>query len=133
MAWVNIQNKVYFGMRKNITDVEIPDSPSPYHEWNGTAWILNSAKEQEEIIKSLTKSLEDYYDLIAQKKRYDNRLTCALRAGYTGPFQSEGQSFATWMDNCNAYAYTVMEDVLLGNRAIPTAAELLAELPVAPW
>jgi len=92
-----------------------------------------SAPTAAEIVASLTAALESHYDSVAQAKRYDNRLTCALRAGYAGPFRAEGQAFAVWMDNCNAYAYQVMADCLAGTRAIPTGKELIAELPVFSW
>jgi len=88
---------------------------------------------QNKIILDLTKALEDFYDSKAQEKKYDNRLTCTLRAGYAGPFQSEGISFAIWMDNCNAYAYQVMQDVLAEEREIPTSEELIVELPILEW
>lgn len=87
----------------------------------------------EQLIQNMTFELEKYYDTIAQIKRYDNRLTCALRAGYAGVFQSEGIAFAIWMDNCNAYGYQVIEDCMNQLRTIPTPEELIAELPVAPW
>lgn len=87
----------------------------------------------EKIILDLTAELELYYDTVAQQKRYDNRLTCALRAGYAGPFQADGTVFAIWMDTCNAYAYTVMSAVLAGKRPIPPAAGLISEFPAAPW
>jgi len=77
--------------------------------------------------------LEVHYDAKAKEKRYDNRLTCALRAGYAGPFQAEGQAFAQWMDTCNAYAYGVMAEVVQGTRPLPTIDDLLAELPVLTW
>lgn len=86
-----------------------------------------------EIIAAITRDLEAYYDTVAQRRRYDNRLTCALRAGYPGPFQTEGQTFAVWMDNCNAYAYQVMADVQAGKRGIPTSSQLIAEFPAAPF
>lgn len=87
----------------------------------------------DEIIISLTAALEAHYDATAQQRRYDTRYTCTLRAGYPGPFHTEGLAFATWMDTCNAYAYQVMADVQDGQRAIPTAAELIAELPAMVW
>lgn len=89
--------------------------------------------DPDRIVKELTAALEVYYDSKAKERRYDNRLTCALRAGYAGPFQAEGAAFAIWMDTCNEYAYGVMADVLEGTRAIPTAQELISELGVAPW
>jgi hypothetical protein len=90
-------------------------------------------KTNEEIIAELTSALEAHYDAIARERRYDNRFTCALRAGYTGPFQAEGIAFAQWMDTCNAYGHQVMNDCLSGTRVIPTAAELIAELPLMVW
>lgn len=79
------------------------------------------------------KAAEAHYDAVAQAKHYDDRYTCALRAGYSGPFQAEGQAFATWMDNCNALGYQVMGEVLAGTRPQPTIDEFLALLPAAPW
>ena len=90
-------------------------------------------KTDDEIINDLTTDLENHYDTVAQEKRYDNRYTCALRAGYSGPFQAEGQAFAVWMDTCNAHGYQIIADVLDGKRTIPTATELVAELPVITW
>jgi hypothetical protein len=90
-------------------------------------------KTNDEVIAELTAALEAHYDAKARERRYDNRLTCALRAGYVGPFQAEGIAFAQWMDNCNAYGYQVMADCLSGTRVIPAAAELIAELPLIVW
>jgi len=88
---------------------------------------------QAEITNIYVTELEAHYDTVAQVKHYDNRFTCALRAGYAGPFQTEGQSFAQWMDLCNLYAYQEMGRVQAGERPAPTHEELVAELPVAPW
>jgi hypothetical protein len=80
-----------------------------------------------------TAALEAHYDAKAREKRYDTRYTCALRAGYAGPFQAEGTAFATWMDNCNAMAYQILADVLNGVRAAPSISQLISELPVLDW
>lgn len=76
---------------------------------------------------------EALYDSVAQAKHYDDRYTCALRAGYSGPFQQEGQAFATWMDNQNNKAYQIMAEVLSGTRPQPTIAEFLALFDSPPW
>lgn len=76
---------------------------------------------------------EALYDSVAQAKNYDDRYTCALRAGYPGPFQTEGQAFAVWMDSANAFAYQLMAEVLQGLRPQPTLEEFIALLPEAPW
>ena len=80
-----------------------------------------------------TTALEAMYDAKAAERRYDSRLTCALRAGYAGPFQAEGTAFAIWMDDCNATAYGVMSQVMAGQIAQPTIPELLAMMPAMVW
>ena len=44
----------------------------------------------EEQIAVFDAALVAYLDATARERRYDNRVTCALRAGYPGPFQAEG-------------------------------------------
>lgn len=74
------------------------------------------------------------FDAKAREKNYDNRITCALRAGYAGPFQAEGIAFAQWMDNSYAAAYQILAAVQAGERPAPTTtAALLAELPQFDW
>lgn len=88
------------------------------------------APMQQQIAAAMTA----LFDTTAQAKHYDNRITCAMRAGYAGPFHDEGQAFATWMDACNAAAYTLLAEVQAGTQPMPgTVAEALALLPAAPW
>jgi hypothetical protein len=86
-----------------------------------------------ELVVQYTAALEAHFDARAKERRYDSRITCSLRAGYPGPFQAEGTAFAVWMDTCNALGYSIMEDVLGGERPMPTIAELIAEMPVLVW
>ena len=90
-------------------------------------------KTPAQIVAEFVASLESHYDSVARAKNYDNRYTCALRAGYAGPFQSEGQSFAQWMDECNAYGYQELAKIQNGLRQMPTIEQFLSELPAAPW
>lgn len=80
-----------------------------------------------------TSVLEAHYDSTAQTKRYDNRLTCALRAGYTGPYQKEALAFALWMDTCNVLAYKTLADVVTGLVNKPSEGELISSLPLMVW
>lgn len=84
---------------------------------------------QQEYADALTAML----DAKAQEKHYDNRITCALRAGYAGPFHDEGASFAGWMDACNYLAYQLLAEVRDGTRSQPTLAEFLALMPTLSW
>jgi hypothetical protein len=44
-------------------------------------------------------------------------------------FQAEGRAFRAWRSLVWAHCYQVLDDVQAGRRAIPTAADLIAELP----
>lgn len=119
------------------TELPVPvyDEQTQQCHFKNGAWLVEAVPgpSNDEIIKALTGALERHYDTTAQSRRYDNRLTCALRAGYAGPFQAEGNAFAIWMDTCNAHGYQVMADVLAGKRSVPTEAELIAELTPIVW
>jgi len=85
------------------------------------------------LIAQYTAALDSMFDLRAKEKNYDNRITCALRAGYAGPFQAEGQAFAVWMDNCNALAYKILAAVEAGTQSLPTVSQFLAQMPSFSW
>lgn len=81
-----------------------------------------------------TDAMTALFDTTAQSRNYDNRITCALRAGLVGsPFQAEGIAFGLWMDGCNALGYTIMAEVMQGQRAQPTVSEFMALLPAMEW
>jgi hypothetical protein len=79
-------------------------------------------------------AMDANFDAKAAEKNYDSRITCALRAGYAGPFQAEGIAFAQWMDGSYAAAYLILAAVQAGERPAPeTTDALLAELPQFDW
>lgn len=94
----------------------------------------NQAAAATAMIQACDKALTDHLDATAKNRRYDNRITCAVRAGYPGPFQSEGVAFALWMDTCNALAYQFLAEIQAGTRPLPTdPQQLIAELPAMEW
>lgn len=79
-------------------------------------------------------ALTAHLDSTAQQRKYDNRITCMVRAGFPGPFQVEGIAFATWCDNCNYAAYTLLSEVQAGTKPMPaTPAAFIALLPTMVW
>jgi hypothetical protein len=74
-----------------------------------------------------------FLDSVAAQRRYDSRFTCALRAGFVGPFKEEGEVFAAWMDSCNMIAYQLMADVKAGRVAVPSEAAMIAMMPQIQW
>ena len=84
-----------------------------------------------EIQKQLTDAVQDYMDSVAQSKGYDNIFTAVTYAEEpTIPkFQAEGQAFRQWRSQVWDYCYAQLDKVLKGERTVPTAEELIAELP----
>lgn len=128
----------------NVVEIADPTPPADYSddiyyrtESQESPYVIYTKKSDEQIAQvMLTKfiaAMEGHYDAVAQAKKYDNRLTCALRAGYAGPFQSDGIAFAQWMDACNAYGFTELAKIQAGERNAPSVEDWIAELPVAPW
>ena len=95
--------------------------------------VIDEARRAEIIQERLTAAINAHLDAVAGERRYDNRFTCSLRAGYEGPFQAEGQAFSAWMDACNFTAYTIMAECKAGTRPVPTEAELIAAMPAMVW
>lgn len=133
----------YLGLR----EIEVEDNPpadyseDKYYRTEPTSApyrVAYTHKSQEQIesitVQKYVQTLENFYDKTAQAKQYDNRLTCALRGGYPGPFQEEGAKFGKWMDECNIYAYTELDKIKQGLRPAPASPEaFLAELPKLIW
>lgn len=85
-------------------------------------------------LEDFDQALTAHLDAAAQQRRYTDRYTCALRAGYDGPFRAEGQAFASWMDTCNAFAYVLMADVQAGKQPMPASpAAFVEQLPEMVW
>ena len=95
---------------------------------------LNVFKAKKEVVKKFEDALDNHLDSIAQIKGYSNRITCALRAGYPGPYQAETQPFAIWMDECNQHAYSLLAEVNAGTRSeFATTQEFIDLLPKFSW
>ena len=98
----------------------VPEAPVP---------VTPPAPSAAEIIAALTAAIQQHLNAAARAKNYDNIHTAALRAAFAGPYQAEGLAYAQWMDACWAHGYQVLADAQAALRPVPTAAELIAELP----
>jgi hypothetical protein len=127
-----------------VVEIADPQPPEDYSadtyyrtEQDTPPYVVFTKKSDEQIMEVMTQKymalLEAHYDAKAQERRYDNRYTCALRAGYVGPFQAEGTAFAVWMDDCNTQCYALLQQVQDGTIPMPTFEEVLAELPELTW
>lgn len=104
----------------------------PPEGWEVFEPVVPEPTEQE-IQDALTQALNKHLDSVAAQRRYDSRFTCALRAGFPGPFQAEGLAFAAFMDACNMVGYTLMKRAKAGDIPVPTDAQLIAEMPAMVW
>lgn len=100
--------------------IELPDHPP-------------EASDPAEVQAVYIRALDAFIDAESQTHGYDNRITCALRSGYPGPYRAEGTAFAIWVDTCYQLGTTAMAEVLAGQRPMPTVAGFLAELPPMVW
>ena len=87
----------------------------------------------QEQLKAIEQAIEKHMDEVAQSKRYDNRDSCRLYAGYVNPFQDEAIAYGQWVASCWVASNTAQADIIAGLRNIPTPAEAVAELPVMVW
>jgi hypothetical protein len=85
-------------------------------------------------ITKLTDAVQAHLDNTARTRNYDNILSaCTYATSIHEPFQMEGQACVEWRDSVWLYCYQVMYAVQNGLRALPTEAELLAEIPTINW
>ena len=127
-----------------VVEIADPQPPEDYSadtyyrsEQDDAPYVVFTKKPDDQIMaimqQKYTAALESYYDSKARERRYDNRYTCSLRAGYVSPFQAEGLAFAVWMDACNAQCYTLLEQVQAGTVPMPPIEDVIAGLPELIW
>ena len=86
----------------------------------------------DDLKASLINAVQAHLDAGAQALGYDDIKTAATYAGEPAVprFQQEGAALRAWRSYCWDYCQGVFDAVIKGTRATPTAAELIAELPV---
>ena len=100
----------------------------------GATYVPPAPPSLEEQVAVFGAALVAHLDATARQRRYDNRVTCALRAGYPSPFRAEGTAFAVWMDQCNALAYKLLAEIVAGTRQMPESPQaLIARMPALVW
>jgi len=87
----------------------------------------------EQLLKAIEQAIEKHMDTVAQSKRYDNRDSCRLYAGYVNPFQTEAIAFGQWVSDCWVASNEAQALIMQGLMQIPTPEEAVASLPKHPW
>ncbi len=87
------------------------------------------APTPEQIKQQLTLAVQMHLDEKARERNYDNIVSACSYAAAVNPFQEEGLAYLNWRSSVWAYCYTVLAEVEAQTRPVPTAEELIAELP----
>ena len=89
---------------------------------------------ESEIVAGLTAAVQAHLDAAARTRSYDGILSlCTYATSTNSRFAAEGQAGVVWRDAVWAACYAIMGEVTAGVRPVPTAGELLAELPAMVW
>lgn len=91
-------------------------------------------RSAEQIVFNLTNVVQAFLDATARTRNYDGILSlCSYAASANPKFGPEGLAGVAWRDAVWASCYSILAEVQSGTRAVPTAAELMAELPAMVW
>lgn len=86
------------------------------------------------IQATLTKAVQEYMDATVQTRGYDNiNSACSYAASTDAVFLAEAQACVAWRDKVWRFCYNTLAQVLAGQRDIPTADQLISELPTLEW
>lgn len=126
----NIKTKTaYIGKGCSILDWKISTEYEEYEEE-----FVENTPNQEEIKQYLINGVQNYMDKKAQEKGYDGILSaCSYINSKNSRFDTEGEKARVWRSEVWEFCYAYLDDVLAGNRPIPTLEELIEELPKIEW
>lgn len=88
----------------------------------------------EQKLQVITEEVQKHLDETARQRNYDNILSaCNYVTSTDLIFAAEGQACVEFRDATWRKCYQILEEVQQGQRAIPTAPEVLYELPGIEW
>lgn len=137
-------------LRANIKQVEIEQDGTTSQKWQADETFIEGTGLTQEKVKTnffslftdaaavqaeLTKAVQAYMDKTVQTRNYDSIHTACTYANSTDEkFAAEGKACVAWRDAVWRRCYDILDDILSGTRSsIPTADELIAELPELEW
>lgn len=103
-------------------------------QWAFDAWAAAAPPPPappapEDVRAGLVRAVQIHLDATARSRGYDSILSACSYAGAPNPYRAEGEAYLAWRGAVWAHGYQVLRDVQANSRPVPTAAELIAELP----
>lgn len=108
------------------------EGKTAYITFNG--WELRNNPTSTEIQAELTKAVQAYMDNTVKARGYDGILSaCSYVDTGIEKFDAEGAACRAWRSSVWDKCYSMLAEVKVGTREVPTEEELLAELPTLNW
>lgn len=80
-------------------------------------------------VTKMNNAIQTHLDNEAKAAGYDNMISACSYAAFPNAFQLEAQSFLVWRAEVWTYVEAQQQEVILGNRTVPTIVAMEAELP----
>lgn len=136
--WITPDGSYYEGENVAVGSVEVTQRPSDLYDWNGAAWVLNPQRYEQKVSQEIEDALDSYIDSVAAARGYRRvgvtpSASCLGYAGFVNPYQAEAVAFGQWVASLWPAVFQIQSDVLNNIRPVPTAEQVIAELPVMVW
>lgn len=97
-------------------------------------YVASAGPSNEQIIAAFTAAIQLRLDTFARTRSYDSILSaCTYVTSSVPRFAAEAAYCVSARDATWATGYQLLADVQAGNRAMPTVADVMTELPALEW
>jgi hypothetical protein len=136
--WITPDGSYYEGENVASGSVEVTQRPDDTYDWGGVQWVLNQIRYDAKISQYIEDALDEYIDSVAAARGYARvgvtpSASCLGYAGFVNPYQAEAIAFGQWMASLWPVVFQIQADVRNNLRPVPTAAQVISELPVMVW
>jgi hypothetical protein len=125
----------YADVQMDMFEADLGDDLPEYAELIATvrAGIVPYVEPPTSVV-DIVQAVQSHLDTEARTHGYDGILSACTYATSTVPtFAAEGQACVAWRDAVWSKCYAELAKVQAGERAMPTPAEAVAELPEMEW
>lgn len=136
--WITPDGSYYEGDYVANGSTSVTQRPDDTYDWNGSAWVLNQVRYEQKVSQGIEDALDNYIDSVAAARGYRRvgvtpSASCLGYAGFTNAYQSEAIAFGQWVASLWPIVFQIQADVRNNLRPVPTAAQVISELPAMVW